>query len=166
GAGLRLIRMSLFTLVVGAAFSLGLLLVAPLLIVPVFGPSFAGAIPTVRLMAIIPLLLNVNACTSNLYMFNYGHERAWSSLNAFSLCVLLTVAYLLLSNLSDAATAVALAVIAKEAVVVVISGGFLVVFGGRALQTAPAMNAVGGGGNGVSAVVPAFVRVVRGRFPL
>ena len=128
-AGLRLIRLSLSTLVVGATFSLGLFLVAPLIITRIFGESFAGAIPIVRLLAVVPLLLNVNTCTSNLYMFNYGHERAWSILNLASLTALLAVAFLLLHVLPDAGMAVSIAVVAKEAVVVVVSVGFLLVFG-------------------------------------
>jgi O-antigen/teichoic acid export membrane protein len=128
-AGLRLIWLSLSTLVVGAAFSLGLLVVAPMVIVPIFGASFAGAIPIVRWLAVVPLLLNLSACTANLYMFNYGHERAWASVTAVSLLALLAVAFGGLGIGMDAIVAVCAAVIAKEAVIAVVSAGFFVAFG-------------------------------------
>jgi O-antigen/teichoic acid export membrane protein len=127
--GLRLIWISLSTCVVGAGLSLGLFILAPYVIPLAFGDLFTDAVSIVRLMSIIPLLINLNLCTSNLYMFNYGHERAWSSLIAASLLVLLSVAYLLLLTLSNAATAVAVAVIAKEAVVLVVSAGFFLAAG-------------------------------------
>lgn len=164
-AGLRLIWLSLSTLVVGAAFSLGLLIVAPLLITAIFGPSFAGAIPIVRVLAVVPLLLNVNTCTSNLYMFNYGHERAWSSLVAASLFVFLAASYLLLNNLSNAGIAVSIAVITKEALVLVVSSGFLIAFGTRAAWTSTALRA-GERGNGPSrAMIPAAMQAIRARIP-
>ena len=75
-------------------------------------------------MSVIPLLLNINMCTSNLYMFNYGHERAWSALTVAGLLVFLAVAYLLSPHVPNAAIAIAVAVIAKEAVVCVVSSGF------------------------------------------
>jgi len=128
-AGLKLIWSSLSTLVVGATLSLGLFFVAPYIIVMFFGDSFSGAIPIVRVMSILPLLLNVNMCTSNLYMFNYGHERAWSALTVSGLLVFLTVAYLLSPSVPNAAIAIAAAVIAKEAVVLVVSAGFFLAFG-------------------------------------
>ncbi len=128
-AGLRLIWRSLSTLIVGAALSLFLLVLGPYIIIWFFGAAFAGAIPIVRAMSVIPILLNLNMCTSNLYMFNYGHERAWSSLTVSALLVFLTVAYLLMSYLSNAAMAVAVAIIVKEFVVLVVSAGFFLAFG-------------------------------------
>jgi O-antigen/teichoic acid export membrane protein len=152
-AGLRLIWVSLSTCVVGAALSLGLFILTPYVIPLIFGDSFTGAIPIVRLMSIVPLLINLNMCTSNLYMFNYGHERAWSSLVAGSLLVFLSVSYLLLLTLSNAATAVAIAVIAKEAVVLLVSAGFFLIFG--AVRAPPYAGATIVGG------VPAWLRVGR-----
>jgi O-antigen/teichoic acid export membrane protein len=128
-AGLALIWSSLLTVVVGATLSLGLFFVAPYVIIFFFGDAFSGAIPIVRVMSVIPVLLNINICTSNLYMFNYGHERAWTLLNVSGLLIFLTVAYLLSPDLSNAAIAVAVAVIAKEALVLVVSAGFLLAFG-------------------------------------
>jgi O-antigen/teichoic acid export membrane protein len=153
-AGLRLIWISLSTCVVGAGLSLGLFILAPYVIPWVFGSSFTGAVSIVRLMSVVPLLINLNLCTSNLYMFNYGHDRAWSALIAGSLLVFLAVAYLLLLTLSNAATAVAVAVIAKEAVVLVVSAGFFLA------ATIPAM--------GIAAVmaapsVPALAHTGRSR---
>ena len=128
-AGLRLIWISLSTCAVGASLSVGLFVLAPYVISLIFGDLFAGAVPIVRLMSIIPLLVNLNLCTLNLYMFNYGHERAWSSLILASLLMFLVVAYLLLLALSNAAIAVAVAVITKEAIVLVVSAGFFSLLG-------------------------------------
>jgi O-antigen/teichoic acid export membrane protein len=124
-AGLRLIWISLSTCIVGGGLSFWLFISTPL----IFGESSTGAIPIVRLMSIVPLLINLNMCTSNLYMFNYGHERAWSSLAAGTLLVFLSLSYFLLLTLSNAATAVGIAVIAKEAVVLLVSAGFFLTFG-------------------------------------
>jgi O-antigen/teichoic acid export membrane protein len=157
--GLRLIWLSLSTLVVGAGLSLGLLVVAPLLVTMVFGPSFSGAIPIIRVLAVVPLLLNVNACTSSLYMFNYGHERAWSRLVVASLLVFLGTACLLLALLPDAATAVSLALIAKEASVLVVSAGFLIAFGSRTAQASSARGG-GWGGDPAGVAVPAVARTI------
>lgn len=128
-AGLALIWRSLLTLGFGAAFSLGLFFCAPYVIIPFFGDGFAGVIPIVRAMAVVPLLINANVCLSNLYMFNYGHERAWSRLTVSGLLVFVAFAYLLWPLLANAAIAVAAAVIAKEAVVFVVSGGFFLAYG-------------------------------------
>src|SRR3954447_10338588 len=80
-AGLRLICLSLSTCIVGAALSMGLFVLAPyhalyrqlgfwrgLCRSSADCPSDVGN----------PRDDNLNLCTSNLYMFNYGHERAWS----------------------------------------------------------------------------------------
>jgi O-antigen/teichoic acid export membrane protein len=128
-AGIRLICISLSSCVVGAAISLSLFMLAPYIVTLIFGEAFAGAVPIVRLMSVIPMMINLNLCTSNLYMFNYGHERAWSSLLATSLLVFLAVAFVLLIFLPNAAIAVALALIAKEAVVLCVSAWFFVIFG-------------------------------------
>jgi O-antigen/teichoic acid export membrane protein len=128
-AGLALIWRSLLTLGVGAALSLSLFFVAPYVIIIFFGDGFAAAIPIVRTMAVIPFLLNGNICMSNLYMFNYGHERAWSRLTVFGLLVFLTLAYLLSSNLANPAIGVAIAAAAKESVVFLVSAVFFLKFG-------------------------------------
>jgi O-antigen/teichoic acid export membrane protein len=152
-AGVRLIWISLSTGVVGATLSLGLFFLAPYGITMLFGNSFAGAVPIVRLMSVVPLLINLNTCTSNLYMFNYGHDRAWSSLVAGSLLVFITVAYLLLLSLPNAATAVAIAVVAKEAVVLFVSAGFFFIFGLTHRGPPPGIAATRG--------APALLRAVR-----
>ena len=53
-AGLRLIWLSLSSLIIGLGLSLGLLIVAPMIIVPIFGAPFAGAYLIVRLLAVVP----------------------------------------------------------------------------------------------------------------
>lgn len=128
-AGLTLIWRATRSLVVGAGFSLGLFFVAPPIIMFIFGAGFADAIPIVRVMAVLPILLNVNVCTSTLYMFNFGHERAWSILNVAGLLVFLAAAFLLGPRLGNPAIAIAIAVIAKETIVLVISVGFFVAYG-------------------------------------
>ena len=128
-AGINLIWRSLLTLFIGGALSLSLFFVAPYIIIMFFGESFSGAIPIVRAMAIIPFLLNGNICLSTLYMFNYGHERAWSRLTVSGLLVFVIVAYLLAPRVANAAVAVVAAVIAKEGVVFIVSGAFFLAFG-------------------------------------
>lgn len=127
--GLALVWRATRSLVVGAGFSLALFFVAPPLIMLIFGAGFADAIPIVRVMAVLPILLNVNVCTSTLYMFNFGHERAWSVLNVTGLVLFLATAFLLGPRLGNPAIAIAIAVIAKEAIVLVISVGFFVAYG-------------------------------------
>jgi O-antigen/teichoic acid export membrane protein len=128
-AGFAFIWNSSLTLVVGAMLSLFLFLAAPPIIIIVFGDRFSGAIPIVRVMSIIPFLLNANIFTSTLYMFNCGHEAAWAVLNVFSFLIFLIVAYLSPLPLQNAGISVAVAVIAKEGVVLVVSAGFFLVYG-------------------------------------
>jgi|SRR5215471_9741035 len=128
-AGLALIRYAFPTLVIGAAFSLFLFLFAPYVIIILFGNEFSGAIPIVRLLSVIPLLVNVNILTSNLYMFNYGHERAWAALTVAGLLIFLALAYFLSLHFASPAAAVAVAAIARECVVLVVSAGFFLAFG-------------------------------------
>jgi len=147
--GLKLIWRSLSTIVAGATLSLVLLFIGPYVISIFFGQAFAGAIPIVRAMSVIPILLNLNMCTANLYMFNYGHERAWSSLTLSGLLVFLAVAYLLSCYLSNAAIAVAVAVIAKEFVVLVVSAGFFVAYG--TIKVLPSATGYNAGATGITA---------------
>ena len=143
-AGIDLILRSLMTLVAGSILALGLFFVAPWIILVFFGDDFRGAIPIVRAMAVIPPLVNANLCTANLYMFNYGHERAWSRLTLAGLLLFLFIAYVLAVHVTDATTAVVAAAIAKEALVLSVSVGFFLVFGVRA---------PGGGSSGAAAAV-------------
>jgi O-antigen/teichoic acid export membrane protein len=158
---LRLVWLSLSTTVIGLGLSLGLLIVAPMVIVPVFGESFAGTIPIVRLLAIVPLLLNLNACTSNLFMFNFGYDRAWSALNVAGLIVFVVASFLMLSVLPSATAAVSLAVVSKEALVFLVSASCLVTFTiGEMRTSVPARPAFGDSAR-IAAVIPAVVRAVR-----
>ena len=147
-AGIALIWSSLWTLVAGAALSLFLFLLGPYFIVLLFGKGFSEAIPIIRTMSVIPVLTNAIICTSNLYMFNYGHERAWAALTVLGLLTFLAVAYLLSLELSSAAIAVAIALIARLCVVLVVSAGFFLVFGTAKSRVSPTYrvgNAPGGG---------------------
>lgn len=160
-AGLRLVWLSLCSLAFGLGLSLGLLFVAPLVIVPIFGEGFAGAIPIIRVLAVIPFLLNVNVCTSNLFMFNFGFERAWSVLNLASLATFVLTSFLLLSVLSSVTVAIPLAVIAKEVLVLLVSASLLISFTVGELRkpgSASPSNTVQ-----AAAAVPAFLRSVRSR---
>jgi O-antigen/teichoic acid export membrane protein len=150
---LQLIRRTFLTLFIGAALSLGLFFIAPYVIIMFFGKSFAGAIPIVRVMSVIPLLLNISMCTSNLYMFNYGHERAWSALTVASLLVLLVVAYFLTPYVPNAAIALAVAIVAKEIVVCVVSGGYFLIFSASGRPASASFRGVN-----VAGVAPSVVR--------
>jgi O-antigen/teichoic acid export membrane protein len=134
-AGLALIRRTFLTLVLGVALGLCLYFIAPYFIIIFFGEEFSGAIPIVQLMSVIPVLMNANLCTSNLYMLNYGHERAWTFLNVLGLIVFLSVSFLLPSHLSDPAIGVVLGEIARECIVLVVSAGFFFRFGTTVIQT-------------------------------
>jgi O-antigen/teichoic acid export membrane protein len=128
-AGIRTICRCSWTLVVGAGISLTLFLFGPMVILSVFGDSFKDSIPILRVLAIVPLLWNVNICTSTLYMFNFGHERAWAGLTVFGLCVFLLFSFALSLGGLEATAAVAAAVIARECVILLVSGAYFILQG-------------------------------------
>jgi O-antigen/teichoic acid export membrane protein len=152
-AGLALIWSSLLTLAIGASLSLCLFFLAPYFIIVLFGEEFSGAIPIVRVMSVVPVLVNVNICTSNLYMFNYGHERAWTALTVAGLLIFLAVTYLLSLHLSNPAIAVAIAVIARECTVLVVSAGFFLRFGTAGMHASPTQSVGNAEASGVAAGV-------------
>ena len=164
-AGLRLVWLSLSSVVVGFGLSLGLLLVAPMIIVPIFGEPFAGSIPIEWLLAVVPLLLNVNACTSNLFMFNYGYDRAWSVLNVAGLAIFVLASFLMLSVLSSVTTAVSLAVVAKEALVCLVSVSFLIAFTAGEMRKSGSAGRRFAGRARIAAAIPVVVRDVRTNLP-
>jgi O-antigen/teichoic acid export membrane protein len=110
--------------------------VAPHIIAFFFADELSGAIPIVQAMAILPLLMNINVLTSNLFMFTYGHEQAWAALNAFALLVFLVLAVLLSFWMS--AEGVVYALVAKEIVVLVVSVAFFLVAGAAVVRKGPA----------------------------
>jgi O-antigen/teichoic acid export membrane protein len=126
--GISLIRRSFLTLGGGALISLSLFFIAPYLIITFFGPDFSPATSIVREMAILPLILNANICLSTLYMFNYGHERAWTILTVGSLCCLILVTFVSYIFGNDATTAVVLGMIAKETAIFLVSAAFFIRF--------------------------------------
>ena len=134
--GVVLIRNSMLTLVGGASLGLALYFLGPYVIIYIFGEKFAGAIQIIRIMAVIPVLVNLNVLTSNLYMFSFGHERAWAVLNVTSLFVFLAMSYFLFYLVSNAAIAVAVALIIRECFVLIISATFFAVFGTRKMRSA------------------------------
>ncbi|MBV9633757.1 MAG: oligosaccharide flippase family protein [Methylobacteriaceae bacterium] len=141
-AGIALIWRSLSTLIVGASLSLSLFFLAPYFIIYFFGEGFSEAIPIVRIMSVIPVLTNINICMSNLYMFNYGHERMWAILTVSGLLTFLVFAYLLSYLLPNAGIAVALAVITRLSLVLGVSVGFFLTFGVAKMRL-PAVHNVG-----------------------
>ena len=80
-------------------------------------------------MSVLPMLMNANILTSTLYRFNFGHERAWATLTVSGLLIFLASAYFLSVTLMNAAVAVAIAIIAKEGVVLIVSTGYFLAFG-------------------------------------
>lgn len=138
-AGIMLIRRSLLSVAGGIAISIAMFVVAPYIILFFFGDEFSGAIPIVRAMSIMPLLMNVNTFTSNIFMFNYGYEREWVTINVFGLLVFLYFSYLFSSLLAEAAIVYALA--AKEVVVLVVSAGYFLIGGAAVVRAASAHEA-------------------------
>jgi O-antigen/teichoic acid export membrane protein len=150
-AGVALIWNSFFTLAIGATLSLGLFFLGPYFIIVLFGDEFLEATTIVRVMSVVPILMNVNICTSNLYMFNYGHERAWTSLSVSGLVIFLTLAYLLSLHFSNPALAVAIAVVVRECAVLVISVSFFLRFGTSKAQVSPTQGTGNAQPSGVAA---------------
>jgi O-antigen/teichoic acid export membrane protein len=136
--GMALLFKVFYTVIVGGALSITLFLLAPELVLLLFGSTFYPAIWLLRLMSIIPVLVNLNVLTSTLYMFNFGHERAWAYLTASSLFVFFFTIWFSSYLTRDVTTSVACGVIAKEAWVFVLSGGFFIRFGvARELREEP-----------------------------
>jgi O-antigen/teichoic acid export membrane protein len=161
-AGIALISKSFLTVIVGAMLSLFLFFIAPFVITYLFGDEFSDAIPIVRLMSVIPILVNANTCTSNLYMFNYGHERAWASLTVLGLLIFVGLAYLLSLYLASAAVAVAIAIIVREGFVLVVSAGFFLTFGAARTRVWSAQNVGNARASGyaTTSLLPSLARVV------
>jgi O-antigen/teichoic acid export membrane protein len=116
--GLVLIWNSLWTLVIAAAMSLALYFIGPYVIIFLFGSEYTQAITLVRAMAILPIFMDLRICMADLYMFNYGHERAWTVLAVLSLGAFLAAVYAL-SYWTDGAMAVAVGSVVGEAVAAV-----------------------------------------------
>lgn len=114
--------------------SIGMFFVAPYIILILFGDEFSGATPIVRAMAIIPLLMNINTLTSNIFMFSYGYENEWAALNASGLLVFLAASYFLSFIMAE--QAIVHAMVAKEVVVLVVSAGFFLIGGAAVLRKA------------------------------
>lgn len=123
--GISLIHKSLWSLIIGVALSLFLLIAGPYIILFLFGPDFAGAIPIVYILCGIPIAYNLSICMAQLYMFNYGYEKAWTALIVASLPMFLVSAYTF-SHWFNGAAAVALGLVASEFLIAVISSGIFV----------------------------------------
>ena len=128
-AGIALVRRASFSVVIGGALSLGLFFVAPSVILAIFGPQYAPATFIVRVLSPLPILMNFNVITSNLYMFNFGHERAWAILTMSGLLVFFVVSFALDAVFEGAAVSVASGLIARQALVLAVSSAFFLAFG-------------------------------------
>jgi hypothetical protein len=67
--------------------------------------------------------------TSNLYMFTFGHERAWSYLTATSLAVFFGTFWLAMTFGLSASYAIAVAIVAREMLVVLVSSAYYIQHG-------------------------------------
>jgi O-antigen/teichoic acid export membrane protein len=121
--GLALVRRSLLTLVIGVSMSLVLYFAGPYAITLLFGADFSGSIPILHTLCIMPILINISLCTSDLYMFHFGYEKAWSVLIVAGLPVFLTTSYVL-SFWTNGALAVAFGVVASACLVALVSASF------------------------------------------
>jgi O-antigen/teichoic acid export membrane protein len=123
-AGLSLIWNSLWLLVIAVFFSIFLYFAGPYFILLIFGSEYIGAASLARAMCILPILLNIRISLTDLYMFNYGHEKAWSLLALAGLGTFLA-AFFTISYWIDAAMAAAIAAVISEAAVALIAIGFV-----------------------------------------
>jgi O-antigen/teichoic acid export membrane protein len=123
--GLALIWASLGTLVIGISVSAILYIVGPPIIILLFGPEYSGATSLIRILCFFPFFINVSLCMSDLYMFNFGHEKAWMRLTVAGFIVFLAISYAL-SIFFDGPTAVAIGSVSGEAFIALISTGFFV----------------------------------------
>jgi O-antigen/teichoic acid export membrane protein len=126
GQGLILIWKSLWTLVIAAAMSLALYFIGPYVIIFLFGAEYTQAITLLRAMSILPIFMDLRICMADLYMFNYGHEKAWTVLAVLSLGVFLAAVFAL-SYMTDGAMAVAVGSVVGEAVAAVAAMVFFLV---------------------------------------
>ncbi len=124
--GIALIGRSLWTLVAGLFLSLFLYVVGPYIVILLFGPEFAGAIRILQILCVVPFIVNIKICMADLYMFNYGFERAWTALIVAGLPAFLTISYLL-SRWMDAQDAVATGFVTSEILIAAVSAGFFIV---------------------------------------
>ncbi|WP_268995502.1 lipopolysaccharide biosynthesis protein [Microvirga roseola] len=131
--GIALIRRSYWTLVIGVSLSLGIYVVGPYAIELLLGPNYAGAVPLLNILCLIPIIVNIRFCASHLYMFNYGYDYAWVSLSLLGALTFLGAAYLL-SYWIEGAKAVAAGVLIGECVVAAVSTGFFIVSGAARRQ--------------------------------
>jgi O-antigen/teichoic acid export membrane protein len=125
--GIALVRRSLLTLVIGAFMSLGLFLAGPYAISLLFGNEFSGAVSILHILCITPVLINISLCTSDLYMFHFGYERAWSALIIAGLPLFLATSYVL-SFWTNGALAVASGAVASTSLEALVSAGFFAAF--------------------------------------
>ncbi|HLM38525.1 MAG TPA: oligosaccharide flippase family protein [Microvirga sp.] len=124
--GLVLIWNSLWTLIIAVAMSLALYFIGPYVIIFLFGDEYTQAITLVRAMCVLPILMDLRICMADLYMFNYGYEKAWALLAVLSLVGFLVAVYVL-SYWTDGAMAVAISSVIGEGIAAVASTVFFLV---------------------------------------
>jgi len=124
--GLVLIWNSLWTLIIAVAMSLALYFIGPYVVIFLFGSEYTQAITLVRAMCILPILMDLRICMADLYMFNYGYEKAWTLLAVLSLVGFLFAVYAL-SYWTNGAMAVAIGSVIGEGIAAVASTVFFLV---------------------------------------
>lgn len=121
--GIALVRTALLTVLVGIGLTLSLLVAGPAMILLLFGAEFTGSVPILSVLAFTPVLISISLCTLDLYMFHFGHEKAWSRLTVAGLPVFLATSYIL-SFWMNGALAVAAGVVASACLVALVSAAF------------------------------------------
>jgi O-antigen/teichoic acid export membrane protein len=111
--GLVVIWKSLWTLIASIALSLILYFNGPYVLIVLFGPQFSDAGEIVRILSVLPVLMNIRLCMADLYMFHYGHDRGWMALTAAGLPIFLVTAFLL-SWWASGERAIAIGIVAGE----------------------------------------------------
>jgi O-antigen/teichoic acid export membrane protein len=119
----RLLNLSFrFTLTFGLPAVAGILLLAPDLVRVFAGPGFAGAIPSVRLLAPLVLLSGLGSIAGSQVLYPHGKEKTFFWFSAAGALLIITGGGLLIPTYGHIGAAIAL--LATETVVV---GGLLVV---------------------------------------
>jgi len=97
---------------IGAAMSLTAVAGAPLLVRVLLGPAYGAAVPIVRLMAVLPLLVSINGVLGIFWAVPFGRERGFLSAILAAGATNLTLAALLVPRYGPAG--MALAAVAAE----------------------------------------------------
>jgi len=103
---------------IGAAMSLSALAGAPLLVRVLLGPAYGAAVPIVRLLAVLPLLVSINGVLGIFWAVPFGRERGFLAAILAAGVTNLALAALLVPRYGPAG--MALATVAAEVVVLAV----------------------------------------------